>query len=66
MKDLAALRRELISELPNEMAFSFINTRLILRTGVDLSKAEGGPGTDDQFDRVASALKDMGYLRGQA
>jgi len=61
MPDLKELSLRLRKELKTDAEFSFINTRVILRTGVDLTqldKARGDAG------RVLQVLQEMGYLGG--
>jgi hypothetical protein len=56
------LKRLVQSEVGNEASFAFINTRLILRTGVNLNHPDGvvEPG---RFERAVLELRAMGYLR---
>jgi hypothetical protein len=59
---LAALKTALFAELPSDTAFRFINTRIILRTGVDLQR-EDNQVSDERLSMVRRELQEMGFLR---
>ena len=61
---LVAIKEALREELSADSAFSFINTRLILRTGVDLNRADLTQVSPDRLARVKKELLEMGYLKG--
>ncbi|HZS40396.1 MAG TPA: hypothetical protein VFF06_26370 [Polyangia bacterium] len=56
------LKRLVMIEVGNEASFAFINTRLILRTGVNLNQLDTQiePG---RFERALLELRAMGYLK---
>jgi hypothetical protein len=64
VKNLLAVREALSKELGCDAAFLFINTRLILRTGVDLTQVDGKAVEPARMADVMRALRDMGYLNG--
>jgi len=59
MKDLKAVRARLLEVVENDARFSIINSRLILRTGINLrlEDAKADPG---DVGKVLDALKQMG------
>jgi hypothetical protein len=61
---LLAIKQALSKELSSETAFVFINTRLILRTGVDLRQDGNAQIEPARLIRVIRELQDMGYLNG--
>jgi hypothetical protein len=61
MPDLRELTLRLRKELKTDAEFSFINTRVILRTGVDLTRLDKARG---DAGRVLQVLQEMGYLGG--
>ena len=63
MTSLLAVRRALSEELKSDSKFLFINTRLILRTGIDLSRVEESASEPERVALVTQALREMGYLR---
>ena len=59
---LGQIRTRLQANLGNPVMFSLVNTRLMLRTGVDLGLI--APGDEQNAVKVSSvltALKNMGY-----
>lgn len=60
---LSALKTALFAELPSDTAFRFVNTRIILRTGVDLQR-EDEPLSADRLSMVRKELQEMGFLQG--
>jgi len=58
---LEQIRTRLTSNLNNPAMFSLINTRLILRTGIDLGEIRAGDNIPEKVERVLSALKAMGF-----
>jgi hypothetical protein len=59
---MSELKRLLLVEVQNEAAFSFINTRLILRTGINLNQPDG----KHPPERIVTALREihaMGFLK---
>jgi hypothetical protein len=59
---ISELKRLLLVEVQNEASFSFINTRLILRTGINLNQPDGKLSPD----RLATAMREihaMGFLK---
>ncbi len=59
---LDGIKRELSSTLENNSLFMLINTRLILRTGVDLGSIRPAENRDSTaVAKVLSALSAMGY-----
>lgn len=61
--NLDAIKQALSAELNSDTAVRFINTRLILRTGVDLHRADLSL-SDELLARVKQELQAMGFLRG--
>jgi hypothetical protein len=61
MPDLKELSLRLRKELKTDAEFSFINTRVIFRTGVDLTRLDKARG---DAGRVLQVLQEMGYLGG--
>ena len=59
---IVALRDALAKEVASETEFRFVNTRVILRTGVNLQAADG-PVDSNKLQRIESMLRAMGYLR---
>jgi len=62
MHSLEQVRQTLSAMLNNQILFSLVNTRIILRTGVDLVaiKAEEDRNPES-VAKVLAALKAMGY-----
>lgn len=60
MDDLYELKLWLLERLESPTQFTFVNTRLILRTGVDLAKVEE-PTLDPRAAEVVNALGSMGF-----
>ena len=60
---LLDIKQALMEELGGSGKFSFINTRLILRTGVDLNKAQDLQLTPERLTRVRKELQEMGFLK---
>jgi hypothetical protein len=62
MNSLDQIRKTLLAMLNNQILFSLLTTRLILRTGVDLTAIKP---TEDRnpaaVQKVLEALKAMGY-----
>jgi len=58
---LEQIRSRLTSNLNNPAMFSLINTRLILRTGVDLGEIRSADNAPEKIERVLTALKAMGF-----
>lgn len=56
------LKRLIMAEVGNEASFSFINTRLILRTGVNLNHPDREL-EPQRFDRAVLELRAMGFLK---
>jgi len=61
---LRALKQALVAELSSDTAFRFINTRVILRTGVDLQRAGDDELSAERLSLVRKELQEMGFLRG--
>jgi hypothetical protein len=64
MPDLRELALRLRKELKTDAEFSFINTRIILRTGVDLTKLGEARADAGRAAKVLQILQEMGYLGG--
>ena len=60
---LSTIRDSLSKELRNESEFSFVNTRLILRTGIDLRRYD--EVSAERLENAVRVLRDMGYLGGE-
>lgn len=59
--DLFVIKQALLDTLGNDTQFLFLNTRLILRTGVDLARVSA-PGPDSpRASDVLRVLAEMGY-----
>jgi hypothetical protein len=58
------LRRALFSEVGSEAAFAFVNTRLILRTGVNLKEKQGTIAPDN-LEHMLREIRAMGFLKGK-
>jgi hypothetical protein len=56
------LKRLVMAEIANSASFSFINTRLILRTGVNLNDVDGDI-EPRRLERAILELRAMGYLK---
>ncbi|MDQ3266862.1 MAG: hypothetical protein M3Y59_24955 [Myxococcota bacterium] len=62
MKTLNQIQRTLLSALGSQAMFSLVNTRLILRTGVDLASIAPAQDVDAALvTKVLGALQAMGY-----
>ena len=62
MQSLEQVRKTLSAMLNNQILFSLVNTRVILRTGVDLVAIKEQEDRDpESVARVLAALKAMGY-----
>jgi hypothetical protein len=61
MTDLRSIVEALSKELPSRTSFAFINTRVILRTGVDLHRLDQ-PVEAARLDMVKRLLREMGFL----
>ncbi len=59
--DLHAIKRALQAKFASDTLFSFLNTRLILRTGVDLTKVTRSVRDPVAAQKVLTVLKEMGY-----
>lgn len=59
--DLFAIKQALISKLSSDSQFSFLNTRIILRTGVDLSCVQTPGSSSPRAQLVLTTLKELGY-----
>ena len=59
------LKRLILAEIRNEASFAFINTRLILRTGVNLNHPDRELAPE-RFDRAVLELRAMGFLKEQS
>ncbi len=61
-QSLEQVRRTLRLTVNNPSLFSLINTRLILRTGLDLAEIKPADNTNrDSIEKVVSALTAMGF-----
>ena len=60
---LPALRDALSREVASETEFRFVNTRVILRTGVNLQSSDA-PVDSKKLQSIESMLRLMGYLTG--
>jgi hypothetical protein len=66
MNDLEHVRRALIEKLGDEGKLLVLNARLILRTGVSLSKIDPGQAKDARsVAKVLAALREMGFDLGK-
>lgn len=67
MRDLEEVRSALVRELGSEDRLPLINARVILRTGVNLTKIDASKAKDlKHIANVLSALREMGFaLDGQ-
>ena len=61
MRSLPEVRDRMIEVLGHPDRLSFINARLVLRTGISLSNPEAEHTADD-VARVVGALREMGYV----
>jgi hypothetical protein len=62
METLDGIKRVLSTTLNNPSLFSLINTRLMLRTGVDLAAIKATDNRDPSaISKVLGALQAMGY-----
>lgn len=62
MHSLEQIRQTLSAKLNNQILFSLVNTRIILRTGVDLVAIKAEENRDQAaVTKVLEALKAMGY-----
>lgn len=60
---LLSLKQALLQELQSDVSFRFVNTRLILRTGVDLLRTDGAALSDARLAQVKHELRAMGCLK---
>jgi hypothetical protein len=67
MQSLEEVKRSLSASLSSQALFSLINTRIILRTGVDLGEIKQAENRNpDSVAKVVTALSAMGYqLKGK-
>jgi hypothetical protein len=66
MKDLEHVRSALIEKLGDEGKLLVLNARLILRTGVSLTRIDPGQAKDPRsVTKVLAALRDMGFEIGK-
>lgn len=64
LNSLEEIRRTLNLALGNEALFSLVNTRVMLKTGVDLSRFEPTENLEPgRVEKVLSALQAMGYSK---
>jgi len=56
------LKRLLVAEIHNEAAFAFVNTSLILRTGVNLNQVDGEIDPR-RLEDVMREIRAMGFLK---
>lgn len=62
MRDLDEVKDELLSLLRSDSKFSFINTRLILKTGISLRDYNSKEARDpDVIARVLGVLAEQGF-----
>jgi hypothetical protein len=61
MQSLDQVRKQLTATINNPAMFSLINTRLILRTGVDLVEFKPSDNQPANVEKVLAALKAMGF-----
>ncbi len=62
MRDLDQIKRELLSQLRSDSKFSFINTRVILKTGVSLREYKPEEARDpDVVAKVLGVLAEHGF-----
>ena len=62
MRSLEQVRQALVAELGDESKLPLVNARIILRTGVSLTKPAAGHATDDtRISKVVAALRQMGF-----
>jgi len=59
------LKRLVMNDIGNEASFSFINTRLILRTGVNLNQPDREL-EPTRLERALLELRAMGFLKEMA
>ena len=60
--ELSAITAALQQRIPDPGAFAFVNTRLVLRTGVNLNAIRPEDNGDKvRVQRVLTALRDMGF-----
>lgn len=64
--DLERIRNKLVAQLGSDSKFSFVNTRLILKTGINLREYSPQEGRDPAVvAKVIDALAEQGFnLRG--
>ena len=60
MKNLLEIRNRMIEIIGKPERLSFVNARLVLRTGITLNEPNQALGPAE-LDRVINALRDMGY-----
>lgn len=63
MKSLVEVRNRMIEIVGKPEKLSFVNARLVLRTGITLNDPQQAV-TPDELKRVITALSDMGYAVG--
>ena len=62
MKSLVEIRVSLESALGSPALFALVNTRIVLKTGVDLGKIRDGENqSEESVAKVLTALQGMGY-----
>lgn len=62
MSNLEWIKRELLAQLRSDSKFSFVNTRLILRTGISLREYTREDDHDPRVvARVLGALNEQGF-----
>ncbi len=61
ISNLQAVRSALRERLANDTLFSFLSARIVLRTGVDLSRVNETLESPERLRKVLSVLKEMGY-----
>jgi len=67
MRDLEEVRSALVAELGGEERLPMVNARLILRTGVSLTKIDPKTTSDaPRIAKVVSALREMGFALAAA
>lgn len=61
MHDLWQIKKKLLQMSGSESKFSFLNVRLILRTGVDLNLVNASHVDPVAADKVKAVLQEMGF-----
>jgi hypothetical protein len=57
------LKRLLLAEVRTEAAFSFVNTRLILRTGINLNQVDAQLEATGRVEEALREIRAMGLLK---